>query len=118
MREHEMRERIECAIRRATVPAAMGLTIALAGCGSTTTEPAPGASDAAAASDTGGAVALYMAQMPDAGASDAAVGVKYLAQMPDAAAADDTGGAVALYMAQMPDSGAAVRYMAQMPDSG
>jgi hypothetical protein len=53
------------------------------------------------AGGTGGAVALYMAVMPDAGKDDA--GPK------------DTGGAVALYMAQMPDAGPVLRYMAVMP---
>jgi hypothetical protein len=109
MREHEMRERIERAIRKAAVPATVGLTMALTGCSSTT--PTGSASDAAVADDSG-AVALYMAQM------DSSPGVKYLAQMPDSGAGGAGGGAVALYMAQLPDSGPAVRYMAQQPDGG
>jgi hypothetical protein len=113
MKEHEMRERLERAIRRAAAPAAMGVTMALAGCGT---------SDA---QNGDGAVAIYSALAPDAALSDTGAAVKYMAQMPDAAA--DSPGVTPLYMAQMTDAGAdaadandtgaAVKYMAQMPDA-
>jgi hypothetical protein len=61
-----------------------------------------------AASDIGGAIALYMAPAPDSGAV-----MRYMAPQPvDAGNADR---AVALYMAPTPDSGAVMRYMAPQP---
>ena len=108
MREHEMRERLERYLRKAAVPTMVGMTIGMAGCGSSEdSPPAPlygavfvDASSAVpdAAKDSPGVTPLYMAVIPDAGA--------------DADASDGDIGAVPDYIAPMP------LYMAVMPDSG
>ena len=96
MKEIEMRARVERlldrAVRRAAVPASLGVALALTGCSDSVSTPA------------------YMAQFPE-GTSDAAIDhgqpqPDYMAQFPDASAVDatDDRGAVARYMAQMPDA--------------
>jgi hypothetical protein len=92
MREHEMRERIERLIRRAAVPAGVGISMALAGCGgevvgstakSDPTPPVQPRTDAAADPAP---------PMMDASVVPVPDNSMYMAPMP-------------LYMAVMPDSG-------------
>lgn len=81
MREHEMRERMARLIRRAAVPAGVGITLALTGCSSDIAPPVPlyapvfpfdGGGDAAGGSQ-----------------GDAAGGSQAEAGTPDAVAPDD-----------------------------
>ena len=103
MKEHEMRARVERLLDnalRGAAPAAVGLTLALTACESADDSTVPVYSALMVDSGTGGAggagvggaggvgiggagmgggaVALYMAQMPDSGPA-----VRYMAQMPD-----------------------------------
>jgi hypothetical protein len=85
MREHEMRLRIESMLKKTAIPAGVGITMALAGCGSdNTTEWNPvkkygammvgdsGATQTDATHQSATPIPLYMAQMPDAGLGDSA----------------------------------------------
>jgi len=107
VKEREMRAWVDNfiaqTVRKALIPASMGIGLALAGCDSS--EPL---TQSDAQSDVSG----------DAGANpdqDMTPAPLYAAQMPDS-------GMATKYMAQLPDSGGdtspAPRYMAQMPDSG
>jgi hypothetical protein len=115
MREHEMRERIERLVRKAAVPAGVGISMALAGCISDGTNvplygaqcprdypcPDPVQSPAKDATpDSPAATPLYMAVMPDAGTKDSAVDAT------DAGPTDATfdNAPVPLYMAVMQDA--------------
>lgn len=169
MREQEMRECIgqflKARMRNMLLPATLGLGLAVSGCEKEASESTndggpslveagipgpiapdfmaqmPDASSAAQGPETG-AVALYMAPMPDAQAImpdaqtlrpdsqaprpdaqllDAKLVTKYVAQLPDATVTPE-------YMAQMPDARAkdalspdsvmVVRYMAPLPNPG
>jgi hypothetical protein len=119
MREHEMRQRLEWAIRRSACPAAMSITLGLAACGGQTIERAPEVSDAAFAEATGGAgggpVAIYAAPMPSPGSTGLGGATLYGSPMPD----PHSTGSGGLYGAPYPGStgvGGAM-YMAQMPDA-
>jgi hypothetical protein len=121
MREHEMRERIERLIRKAAVPAGVGISMAVLGCSSNSTGgdnivpdymalcPPDCPPDAAqtqhkdATPDSPTAMPLYMAVMPDAGAKDSATDAND-AGATDANPIDDTSYAVPLYMAVIQDA--------------
>jgi hypothetical protein len=118
MREHEMRLRIESMIRKAAVPAGVGISMALAGCSSDGTSvaiysaqcpvdyPCPDAAQTPAkdaAPDSPNIAPLYMAQMPDAGTKDSAADAND-AGPTDASTIDDIGISQPLYMAVMPDA--------------
>lgn len=118
MREREMRQRVESflqtRLRAMLMPATLGVGLAIGGCGSNTLNSDDGGkSDVQAASDgklsdASGAVALYMAAMPDAASdssgtqtSDAGLVVRYGAPT-TSDAGTDASAIVVLYMAQMP----------------
>jgi len=124
-------------VRRAVLPAVMGVGLAISGCESTVIETGPGgqivpqtdgaAQDGepeAALGNDSAAAPLYAAPAPDAGPQ-----VKYMAPLPDAGAIQPE------YMAPMPDgalptdaaaskdgapydAGPMVKYMAPQPDAG
>ena len=129
MREREMRQRVDrflqTRLRSLLLPATIGLGLGVAGCpgdaldasedgGQTAKNDGPSAdqqlppdtklTDAGSVgSDAGGAVALYMAQIRDAGTTlpDSGMVLRYMAQMPPDAG-PDLDRVVAIYMAQIP----------------
>jgi len=128
MKETDIRERIHLflrnTVRYVVVPASMGIGLALVGgCpssppgnpdGSADTSSLPtgsGGAGGTTSSAAGGAVAVYMAMMPDA---------LYMAVMPDASAggATGTGGATGAGGATGGMTSPVLKYMAIMPDAG
>lgn len=111
MKESEMRERIEKLIERAlrvaAVPASVGLTAALGGCGPADFTPVDGG-------EAGMSVAVYSAPVPDPGPV-----ARYMGPMPVDPVPVDAG-PVAKYMGPMPvdpdpDPGPVAKYMGPMP---
>ena len=143
--DQRARRAAQSTIRKAVLPTVVGVGLAVSGCSNevieqrgpivpqTDGEAEDGASDAAAAADTGTAVPVYSAPLPDAGA----VQPEYMAPAPDGALymAPDAGAIQPEYMAPAPDgavttdaatstdaapydAGPVIKYMAPRPDAG